>query len=254
MAKLKDLRLTYEKDGEHVEVCTSVSVTQEGMFVTTLPKPAVDNILEYGISLNSNRLGNPGYFEAKTLEDLEKQIKSTISEAMSRTLVEDNLVIKYRLTIGCHYIKDADGELLPNGYWVKNHDDFDAGRAKWIDGNDDIGYANQADTMLKIWAHVYHRRKYAYASGKEIIRYEEYKPHERMGEEKTNIDWINSIVHKPIERYLDNIPEIEATERNALFFVKMYQLVFKANEMLKDLNEPEILKEVLEKGMPKMLS
>lgn len=93
MAKVTDLRINISENGEKIQFETPVNVTKEGIFTTTLPRNAVDEIEKYGLTLRTNRLGNPGYFEAKTLDELTMSVKKVCREALSRELVEDKMII-----------------------------------------------------------------------------------------------------------------------------------------------------------------
>ncbi len=93
MAKVTDLRINISENGEKIQFETPVNVTKEGIFTTTIPRNAVDEIEKYGVTLRTNRLGNPGYFEAKTLDELTMSVKKVCREALSRELVEDKIII-----------------------------------------------------------------------------------------------------------------------------------------------------------------
>ena len=108
---------------------------------------------------------------------------------------------------------------------------------------------------ISVWAHVFHKRKYVYKSGKEQIVLENYHPNEKPGE-RTAIDWINSVMYTAPTRLTKNsfvisekerdrefrmLPEVDATEKNAQFFVTMLKLIFKMNELFGNFNKPETL-------------
>ena len=115
MAKVTDIWIHVESNGQKIDFETPVNVTKEGVFTTTLPTNAVEQIQKYGLVLRNNRIGNPGYFEAKTLDELKASIKATCNEALSRELVEEKLVIKYEICTKCNYLVDDNGDFVPNG-------------------------------------------------------------------------------------------------------------------------------------------
>ena len=121
MGKLTDINVVARNEyGDTLGIVTPVSVTKEGIFTTTLPEEAVNKLLDYGVTLRANRVGREGFFSAKTLDELRKEIASVMGEALSRELVQEETVIKYQIkTAGSCYLDD-DGEILPNGGWAKN--------------------------------------------------------------------------------------------------------------------------------------
>ena len=226
------------------------------MFTTTLPKEAAENLESYGPKLEVNRAGRSGFFSADTLEGLRRLIEKAVDEAISKKLVEDKLVIKYSVTTKCSYVLDTDGEIIPNGYWIKDpierRKDYGA---NWREGN-----ANQPTfgnlPTVSVFARVFHKKTYAYRSGKTIQKLEFYRPEVENGRGKA-IDWINSLCNISSS---DNIffqkedfthaPEVDATEENAAMFVRLFKFIFQANELFKNLNNPEFFLEMVAKNMP----
>ena len=261
MAKVTDLRINISENGEKIQFETPVNVTKEGIFTTTLPRNAVDEIEKYGVTLRTNRLGNPGYFEAKTLDELTMSVNKVCREALSRELVEDKMIIKYEIRTECSYCKDKDGTPVPNGYWLKEQTETNKS-IPWVKGNGN--QPNHYHTpSISVWACVFHKKKYIYKSGKEKIELERYYPNITT---KNSLDWINSLIETqttfvsrtafvPAERernlILERLPEVEATEKNGQFFVTMFKLIFKMNELFSDFSSPETLLGFLENYSPK---
>ena len=250
MAKLTDINIVVIQDGEKIQFKTPVNVTKTGLFTTTLPAEAVKQISTYGAELVRNRVGTPGYFEDKTLKGIQQQIEDFVREAMSRELVEDRLVIKYRVRTRAAYVVDEDGEIIPNGYWCKDRKSFEHKGAKWHEGNDNYA-GNNFTPSLAVYAMPFHKKRYTYKSGKEYTTYEPYFA--RCKRSESSVDWLASQVHViPNDRWgssqdLDNLPEIDATEENAVIFVKMIGLIDTANEWFAGLNEPDTLLEFVKK-------
>lgn len=259
MAKVTDLWILVTKDDQKIDFQTPVNVTKDGIFTTTLPKEAVEKISEYGLELNRNRLGNPGYFEAKTLSELKINIKTKCLEALSRELVEDKMVIKYQINTECAYCKDADGEIVPNGLWLKKETE-DNMTDRWVNGTGNGQFASyQAHTpSISVWACVFHKKKYRYQSGKEVTLLEKYEP--KCSRSESAIDWINSLCRcepthisrdkfgvneKGRQLIYNRLPEVDATEKNAQFFKVMFQMLFKMNEMFSSFVNPDFLTEYL---------
>ena len=244
MPKLKDITVSVRTDKESISIKTPVSVTQDGHFTTTLPKEATDTILEYGVTLKANRVGTPGFFESDTLGGLHKEIEELLREAISRELVEDKLVIKYSVvTKGC-YALDGDGEIIPNGLWSKDRKPGDDLSTNWREGNTDKNSTWGVTPTVSVFARVFHKRTYAYKSGKTLETLERYRPKdERAG----SADWINSLCRLSYPGSFSSmpdytkLPEVDATEENAALFVRLFKFIFSANEILRDFSDPDYL-------------
>lgn len=265
MPKLKDLNILHIQDGERIQFWTPVNVTKEGLFTTTLPNEAYNAIGAYGMSLRNNRFGKPGYFESTTLEGLQMQIQDLIREALSRTLVEDKVVIKYCVKTRAAYVVDDDGEIIPNGYWRKNHTPSEQFESNWREGNDNRSTSLSGFTpSLSVYAKPFQKKRYVYKSGKEHNEYTPYEP--SKWSRGSSVDWLASQVNivpddlsghfnskEDWKRVLQNLPEIDATEENAAFFVKMVTFIDKANEMFGQLNDPEYVLAILAANKPLQL-
>lgn len=259
MPKLKDLNILHIQDGERIQFRTPVNVTKEGLFTTTLPSEAYNAIGAYGMSLRNNRFGKPGYFESTTLEGLQMQIQDLIREALSRTLVEDKTVIKYCVKTRAAYVVDDDGEIIPNGYWRKNRTPDEQFESNWRDGNDNLGSALSGFTpSLSVYAKPFRKKRYVYKSGKEHTEYTPFEP--SKWSRGSSVDWLASQVNiipddKQFggKKEIASLPEIDATEENAAFFVKMVTFIDKANEMFGQLNDPEYVLALLAANKPLQL-
>ena len=265
MPKLKDLNILHIQDGERIQFRTPVNVTKEGLFTTTLPSEAYNAIGAYGMSLCNNRFGKPGYFESTTLEGLQMQIQNLVREALSRTLVEDKTIIKYHVKTRAAYVVDDDGEIIPNGYWRKNHTPGEQFESNWHEGNDNHSTSLSGFTpSLSVYAKPFRKKRYVYKSGKEYIEYAPYEP--TKWSRGSSVDWLASPVNvvlddrfghfateKERKRALQNLPEIDATEENAAFFVKMVTFIDKANELFGQLNDPEYVLALLAANKPLQL-
>lgn len=256
MAKLTDLHIVKLFDDDRIVFDTPVSVTKDGMFTTTLPREAAETLESYGPKLDVNRAGRAGFFSSDTLEGLRREIEKAVNEAISKELVEDKLIIKYSVTTKCSYAIDTDGEIIPNGCWRK--DPVERGKeygTDWREGNaNSRSYGNLP--TVSVFARVFHKRTYAYRSGRTIQKLEIYRPKIKDGR-GSSIDWINSLCnisssdsifdHK--EDYT-HTPEVDATEENAAMFVRLFKLIFQCNELFKNLNIPEFFLEMVAKNMP----
>lgn len=254
MAKLTEINITEIIDGESRSFRATVSVSKEGLFSTTLSKETLDALSEYMVDTETNRLGNKGYFAAKTLDELKRDLHRFLKECYSKTLVEDRLVVKYFIHTQCTYVRDSDGELVPNGVWSKDRKPGDQFCNGWKEGNYKSTSQDRFSPTLSVWAKVYHKQRYAYLSGKEVIKYEQYIPNDR---EKRPKDWLNSQVNTtPFPDYgyneqaLATLPEMEATEENCKFFISIIKLIWNANEMLGAFMNPDVVREFIESNRP----
>lgn len=260
MAKLTDIDIREFLEDGPVGFKTPISVTKEGIFTTTLPKEAVELLDSYGVTLEKNRIGNPGYFEAKTLDELRRKLHDILKDAVSRELIEDKIVIKYEIRTTCNYVRDADGEAVPNGLWVKDHKNFDKDKAKWIEGTHKGTSIDKFPQSFSIWAMPYRKQRYAYKSGREYVIYERFRPKEDSRSDSL-VDWLAAQVNtSPYSSGIsarfnpEHYPEVDATEENAQLFVTLIKFVWKANELFSQFIKPENILQYLAQHGPLMLT
>lgn len=242
MAKLTNLIVNVITNDERIHIVTPVSVTKEGLFTTTLPEESANLLRDYGMELRANRAGRAGYFSSDTLEGLRKEIEKVAKEAVSRELIEDRLVIKYQVITKGSYVLDDDKEIVPNGFWIKSRKPGDQFCDKWREGNSNDTFRGDMPT-ISVFARVFHKRVYSYKSGKTLETLERYEPKRERG---NSLDWINSLCNT-IPNYAGTkpdyvrFPEVEGTEENAAFFVKLLKTIFQLNELMKEFKNPEYL-------------
>lgn len=252
MGKLTDINIVARNEyGDTLGIVTPVSVTKEGLFTTTLPEDAVNKLLDYGVSMSKNRQGREGYFSAKTLDDLRKDIRNFMEEALSRELIQEETVIKYQIkTAGSCYI-DSDGEILPNGGWTK--DRLKEGHwAKFTEYSDAM---HMQQAKIQVWVGVYDRKRYRFKSGKEI---EDLKRRRceinRTQEEKTNLNWLCDqvcmVADGTYRGDVSRLQEVPATEENAAIFVKIMKFIYMANQLFTELSYQENLLAFIEANRP----
>ena len=248
MGKLTDLQICVLFDDQNISFKTPVSVTKEGIFTTTLPKDVIATLSEYGAEFAHNRAGNPGYFCSKELSKLESEIEAFVRDCVSREVIEEKLVIKYQIKTRCSYIIDEDGEVVPNGGWVKDRSAFDENRVKWSNGTEYYGM-DYYTPSLSVFAKIYKKTTYQYKSGKTLMKYEQYKTENTV--RGGNVDWLCGQIRvcpeggfRPFgmtDNVLNRLPEVDATEENAEVFVQMIKFIDKANELFSKLAKPENL-------------
>ena len=247
-SKLTDLNILVLHDDDRIQFKTPVTVTKDGHFNTTIPEEAVKTLEKFDLEMLRNRVGIKGHFSNTTLKGLEEEIYAFVRECVSRELVEDKIVIKYRVITKVAYVLDKDGEIIPNGYWCKDREDFNRNGASWREGT-----ANRPGGMggftptLSVYARPFHKKTYSYKSGRTVTKYENVNP-ERACSRGNSIDWLASQVNivpndtfgvSNAARDVNPLPEVDATEETALLFVNLIKLIDKANELLSGLNDPQ---------------
>lgn len=211
---------------EEIKFSYDVNVSKDGTFSTTLPKEAVSKIVAYGLTLNKNRMGTPGYFTAKTMEELKRNIYKAVEEAVSCELVSTEDVIKYQILICASYCRngadETDTELYPNGAGLK-------GSYQWIDGNVNSDGLSQKPTFFSVYVEPVAIKRYRYKSGRE--RTEEGHIDVRKYPEGSAIRFIDSLVNVYPHKHIE-VKQMPCTEENALFFKKAIMSIWKLNEAL----------------------
>lgn len=226
---------------EEIKFSYDVNVSKDGTFSTTLPKEAVSKIEAYGVTLNKNRIGNPGYFSAKTMEELESNIYKAVEEAVSCELVSTEDVIKYQIMICASYCRNGADEtyteLYPNGKGLN-------GNYIWMDGNVRSDNLDRNPTSFSVYVKPVSLKRYRYKSGRE--RTEEGPIDERKYPEGSAIRFINSIVNVFPHKYIE-VKRMPCTEENAEFFKKAIMSIWKLNEALGKLLHDDTLELAIKK-------
>lgn len=246
MPKLKDIFIIVKNNDETIQFHTPVSINADGIFTTTLPRDVVETINRYGRVLATNRNGREGFFSSPTLKGLEDTVKATVNDALSRELTSEEAIIKYQIITKASYVRDTDGTIVPNGLWVNDPKQFNI-TARWVTGN--AHFSNDPVTpTLSVFAKVFLKRVYHYASGLEKTIYEPYYAEKQNGgriNKESSIDWLAEqhgvIGQHPFGHQIDitQMREVPATEKNALFFVTLLKFIYRANELLRDFDNPE---------------
>ena len=256
MGKLTDINVVARNEyGDTLSIETPVSVTKEGLFTTTLPENAVNKLLDYGVSMSKNRQGREGYFSAKTLDDLRKDIWNFMEEALSRELVQEETVIKYQIkTAGSCYIDD-DGEILPNGGWAKNKNYDTTTKGHWAKFPEYSDAMHLQQAKIQVWVGVYDRKHYRFKSGKEIEELQRKRCETfRKGDARTNLNWLcDQVCMAPEGTYradVSRLQEVPATEENAAIFVKILKFIYMANQLFTELSHQENLLAFIEANRP----
>ena len=131
MRVVKTITVAKKENNLELKFKYTINVSLEGIFSTTLPSEIATLFLSYGISLNENKLKNPGYFYSETMEDLIIQVNKVIELFFSRKVIKNEIVIRFQIRTTCSYCKanGATSDVVPNGRWVKDN------KYEWFNGN-----------------------------------------------------------------------------------------------------------------------
>ena len=247
MAKLTNLTIAVRNEYKDEMVFTTpVSVTTAGLFTTTLPEEVVTKFDQYGVQLGVGRRGRRGYFESDSLEKLKGLLRETALNALSRELIEEKEVIRYQVVTSGACCIDKDLNIFPNGIW--NREDFERGVIRWAKFNCGDTVMHPRTPGIRVYAEVQVLRRFRFKNGKEVVDYMSAKARP-TSEDRSCLNWLKSHVAKvPSNESFYNIPirEIPATEKNAEFFVRLLELVYKAAAFFGQFDEPERLETYIE--------
>lgn len=210
-----------------------VQVNASGLFYTYLPQGAIENLENYGKSLPLGPTGKKGYFQAKSIDDLETAIRAFAVEALSRELIRTFDVIEYQLLIGSSYCKNLidphDPALYPNGSFLKQSH-------SWVSGS-----ASSDACYFSVYARPRTYKQYRYASGNETIESSPIDPSNYPAD--SAVAFINGIVTKA-DRYSE-VKTVPCTESNANFFKTVHTAIWHLNEELGTYLKDDTLETVL---------
>ena len=255
MAKLKTERIIiYSTDergyddrsnGPALDFKIDINVAQGGEFTTTFPEDIATKLQDAGVNLRTNgrRDGRKGFFEAKTLDDLLSSVHTTAKEFVSRTLINEEIVIRYGIQTACRYATDGK-DFIPHRGFGGASDEF-----KEREGTKKIHAMNRASFGFNIYTDIVTKRVYRYASGKEKTFYVPVQE-STIDDDKPNLKFLSAIY---CQEKLGDIMEIGYTEEVAEFFVSIYKVIYKINERVKDFVSPEAIMKLIE-NKTKLLS
>jgi hypothetical protein len=251
MAKLKRETLVFDgSERREFSVTFDVYVNKDGSFVTTLPADTVKLFEDANINVQSNQLGNKGYYSSNSYEGLLKNVKEVCMEFMSREMVSEKIVVRYCIQTRCSYSFDKDGNVIPNpsstysgvpNKWNGNHDES---FAKWHNGNIDVNATHPTPFGLLMYAKAFIKRDFKYKSGKTKTEYTQMCYGGEIAEQALEsgyfFKWLTDVpcIALPNDAVVE---EIDYTENICEFFVNMIKSICMMNEKLKDFLKPEAI-------------
>lgn len=222
------------KETDELKFTYQISVTKDGKFTTTLPKDIAQKFKDVGISILTNRLGNIGYYEEDTLDELQKKIKDICSEYTSEEIIEEKLVIRFAIRTTAAYCLDNEKNIIPNGGWAKG------GEYLWREGTI-MQNANYPHSFgFEVYAQIFLKQVKGFKSGREKTEYKKYRA-DSKGD--YFIYYLNEFCAiKPPDN--TQIQEVDCTPDTAKFFVDLLLSICRVNEKIKDFLNPEAITEL----------
>ncbi len=224
-----------------------LNVNADGYFTTTLSESNVKIIESYKIQLYTNgRSGaRKGFFMNKTKEGLLAEIRKVLEQCISKTLIEEKIILRYSFCTVANFGLTIDGVVIPNMGWSEdgeiNTDLY------WLNGTVLTHAANPQATGVQMFVKAYAKRKFKFLDGRESTEYFEISRYEEKAKEKYYLRWISEICStKPPSH--GNIQEMDYTEQRAKFFVEMYKALCKLAHNIAKFTEPEKMIELIENG------
>jgi len=261
MAKLKTETLVFDGvERREFKIKFDIHVNKDGSFTTTLPADIVKLFEEANISVNTNKLGNKGYFSESTYDGLIKKVKETALEYMSREMTSEKIVLHYCIQTRCSYAFDKDGNVIPNpspvwsgvkDTWNEKRCNYDS-FAKWMQGTVNIDATHNSSFGFLMYAKPMVRRDYKYKSGKTKVEYTLMcyggEIAQNALEDGYFLRWLNDVpcIGIPPE---GDVKEMNYTENVCEFFVGMIKSIAMMNEKIKDFLEPDQIKIIAEQKM-----
>jgi len=207
---------------ENLNFKYDVNVDKEGTFSTTIPQVVVAEMVKVGIKLGMNRLNNEGYFTARSLDELKREVETVAKQFSEKELVEEKIVVKYAIDTFCHYCKGKKG-LYPNGGLQQDVEGYDSGY-NWLDGtkkHDGGPYGFEFAFLIwkvKIWK---------FPNGEIKREYDRLEEPEAKKDE--TLWWLHSVVRMGFD-FQSSTQEIDYTPEIGLFFKNLVLHIWNINE------------------------
>ena len=228
-----------------------IQVNADGTFSEKLPADIVEKLKNAGISLGFNKQRRDGYFSDNTIDGLKSQVTAICKEYISRELVRETIVIAYQIRTTAAFCYTQDGDIVPNGGWVKGE------RVKWEQGTESHYASYPHPFSVSVYANPMIKREYVYRSGKEYVNYTNLSDNSLSEFTKEpfvvtgSLYWLSELtVQDKISGksliYVDYTPEI------ADFFVMVIKNMCKLSEALKNFVNPETLELEASRGFKEL--
>lgn len=229
MSKLRKQIIERDRNRElEMAVDFVVDLNADGWFTTTLKPEDAATIESYGITLKANRAGRRGYFKDETLAGLMEQIRKILNMCLEYKVTEEKVVLKYAFETRCDYCLNAEtGDIAPNGSrkWTKSND------YEWKSGGEEKNpFYSKSGFGVNLWCKPFTKKTIEYGNGTTKTLYVPYQETEDV----TDLNFLAALPGKNALGY-GKLHEIDATEDNARFFVKIIKSICKMNEQIGDI-------------------
>jgi len=219
------------KDDWHIEI--DMCVNAKGTFYAYLKDEHLKKLDDAKVNLTSwtDKKGKRGYFYGSTMDKVVDAIQIACKDAVCRTIDHKEMVIKYAIDTSCIYGVNKEGKTYPNGYGFEDQKDYE-----WRKGSLNPESLTNREQMLPygifVYAEVFWKMNYVYASGRTLIEYESVSCNEVSMQESPNLHFLTSVLHIAYPAKSKNSGEIPYTEENAGFFRKLLENIFNLNEII----------------------
>lgn len=255
MAKIKTLRV-HKTDPKTkttlIDFTININANAQGKFYAKLPEDILKRLKE--TNTLPKTFERDGSCYAQTLNELEKEIFLAIDPLVNYKLISDIIVIKYRIKSACNYAISKSGQFFPHGACQYKSIEFEkdtCGNIIFQHGTEERNSGTkQGPYGINIGITLRRKITRQYADGSQKTYYD-YVNDNSLEE---NGKWLRELIGMtPLENAwawenTDNLPEIEYNERNALFFRQFITGIFKINELVKHLNNENMLQEMINKN------
>lgn len=253
--KLKKQNINFKVDETWHNFEFDINVNKSGLFTTTIKPEDAQMLIDGGISLDNNRLGNPGYFESITIDGLVKDVKFVFENYFTGEIVESKIVIQYQIQAAASYMWTKDQKIIPNGGWtIDGEIDDEKG---WCRGNTISGSPDPFGIL--VYFDIKHKVVTRYKNGQEKTEYkhESYIP-ENMRPDDYFFDYMVGIRSMgPIMRSFSRskkVFEMDYTLQRAQFFVQIFKGICRMVDQVTGFIESDDMLEMIDSGDFKLLN
>lgn len=202
-------------------------VLKGGLFVAELPQNVRD------ILVNAQLIEKLFEFKDSNYLSLVDKVKSTCQDLYTRELISQKTVIHYQVETACSYQKDENGNIFPNGSFVKE--------LNWLSGTKRQDPTHTSPYGINIFIKLYEQEVYQYKSGSiqtvNVRANCEYNETDEYKKWLCGIIAIKEIHNCPLQ-IIDYTPEV------GRYFVELIKGICLLNEKLAVFNNPVKLLEI----------
>jgi len=232
MPRLKKITITFNNEMGHISTDIEIFVNSNGLFYANLEDnhaPAIEDVFNSKLVETLHGKGKIKVL-SENLDDLTDKLESVIKLTASPDKREE-LVILYNIETDISFVESKEGDIYPNGTYVKNFNNS----ASWNDqdkyGGHDAAHPSKGGYKLTIGAMA--KRKTIYTYGKtEVIEYSSYYGEggshhgHSLPAEKLN-SWCSFTLPK-------GAMEIPYSDEAALFFYNLLYGMANISKMIQD--------------------